>query len=191
MNILRRTLMAIGGMAVVSLVIALAAPKAAHALVATLVQVVNTTANPVPTSLTDALNSFDVENACNFSLSSNGGSSGSDTCKIPAIYTVPAGKIAVVETVSGRCVTDTGTALREVRLDFLGNTATSPNSWLVPGPAFPFYGGEVVSFAQNQKTYISAVSADAPIDVEIFATAGQKSTTGADSCAVDISGHLQ
>ena len=38
MNILRRTVMAIGGMTVVALVIALAAPKTAHALVATLVR---------------------------------------------------------------------------------------------------------------------------------------------------------
>jgi hypothetical protein len=37
MNILRRTVMAIGGMTVVALVIALAAPKAAHGIVATLV----------------------------------------------------------------------------------------------------------------------------------------------------------
>jgi len=48
MNVLRRTVLAVGGMVIVALVIALAAPKTAHGIVATLVQVANTTANPVP-----------------------------------------------------------------------------------------------------------------------------------------------
>src|ERR1700732_1992067 len=50
MNILRRTLMALGSMTLVAVVIALAVPKAPHGVVATLVQVVNTSANSVPTS---------------------------------------------------------------------------------------------------------------------------------------------
>jgi hypothetical protein len=48
MNLLRRTLMALGSLTFLALVIALAAPKAAHGIVATFVQVVNTAANPVP-----------------------------------------------------------------------------------------------------------------------------------------------
>ena len=50
MNLLRKVVTAVGGFTVIALVIGLAAPKAAHGLVATLVQVANTTSNPVPVS---------------------------------------------------------------------------------------------------------------------------------------------
>jgi hypothetical protein len=48
MDVLRRIFMALGGISVIALVAGLAAPKAAHGIVATFVQVVNTAANPVP-----------------------------------------------------------------------------------------------------------------------------------------------
>jgi hypothetical protein len=49
MNLLRKALIPLGGVAITSLLLTLLAPPAAHAIVATLVQVANTTANPVPT----------------------------------------------------------------------------------------------------------------------------------------------
>lgn len=48
MNVLRRIAMAIGGTVVVALVLALAVPRAAHAVLSALVTVTNTPANPVP-----------------------------------------------------------------------------------------------------------------------------------------------
>jgi hypothetical protein len=47
MNVLKRIAMGIGGVVVVTLLLALAAPKAVHAIVSTLVTVVNTSSNPV------------------------------------------------------------------------------------------------------------------------------------------------
>lgn len=44
----KRITMGIGGMVVAALLLALAAPKAVHAIVSTLVTVVNTSSNPVP-----------------------------------------------------------------------------------------------------------------------------------------------
>jgi hypothetical protein len=48
MNILRRAITAIGGITVVALLITVVVPKTTHALVATLVQVISPSANPVP-----------------------------------------------------------------------------------------------------------------------------------------------
>jgi hypothetical protein len=48
MNMLRRAVTAIGGITIVALVMALAVPRAVPGIVATLVQVTNTSANPVP-----------------------------------------------------------------------------------------------------------------------------------------------
>lgn len=53
MKHLQRFLMGTGGMALAALVLTLAVPKAAHAIVAALVQVVNTNANPVINSRMD------------------------------------------------------------------------------------------------------------------------------------------
>ncbi|MGA7914472.1 MAG: hypothetical protein WCA00_04490 [Candidatus Acidiferrales bacterium] len=49
MKSVRSALVGIGGLAVLALLMTLAAPKAVHAIVSTLVTVSNTTANPVPT----------------------------------------------------------------------------------------------------------------------------------------------
>jgi hypothetical protein len=48
MNVLRRIAMGIGGVVIAVLLLALAAPKAVHAIVSTLVTVANTSSNPVP-----------------------------------------------------------------------------------------------------------------------------------------------
>lgn len=49
MQFAKRTLMVLGSLAVLVALVSLAAPRAAHAIVATLVQVANTTANPAVT----------------------------------------------------------------------------------------------------------------------------------------------
>lgn len=51
MNVLRKILVGLGSLVAVALVLALAAPKTVHAIVSTLVTVVNTPANPVPVTL--------------------------------------------------------------------------------------------------------------------------------------------
>ena len=52
MNFAKRMLMVVGGVAVAGLLGAILTPKAAHGIVATLVQVANTSANPVPVTPT-------------------------------------------------------------------------------------------------------------------------------------------
>ena len=48
MNLLRKAFVPLAGVAVIVLVISMAGPRAVHAVVSTLVSVVNTSANPVP-----------------------------------------------------------------------------------------------------------------------------------------------
>ncbi len=55
MNFAKLVLMVVGGVAVAGLLGAILTPKAAHGIVATLVQVANTSANPVPTTQAPAV----------------------------------------------------------------------------------------------------------------------------------------
>ena len=194
MRILKQAVGAMGTLVVVIVIAAMVMPKAAHGIVATLVQVVNTSANPVPTAATEARNSFDVTGLCIFNPSRP------DVCALSGttpIYTVPTGRIAVVETFSGVCVTDNGTPVREARIEWTPNSNNvaadtgDHRSWTVPGPGLPspaVASFDVGSFAQNQKTYVSATSADTSINVVIFASTGQ--TTREEFCTASVSGYL-
>jgi hypothetical protein len=53
MQIMKRLFISVVTVALLAMLFAVAAPKAVHAIVATLVQVTNTSANPVPTVATD------------------------------------------------------------------------------------------------------------------------------------------
>ena len=66
MKFLKSLLMGTGGVALAALVLALLAPRAAHAVVATAVQVVNTSANPAITEDTSRQASQIVTIVCNF-----------------------------------------------------------------------------------------------------------------------------
>ena len=65
-QILKRLLMGFGSILAAALLLAVAAPKSAHAIVAALVQITNTTANPVPVLDVRAAAAQNVELACTF-----------------------------------------------------------------------------------------------------------------------------
>ena len=65
MQILRQLLVGLGSILAVALLLAVAAPKSARALVAALVQVTNTTANPVPVVDVQSAAQQSVELECN------------------------------------------------------------------------------------------------------------------------------
>jgi hypothetical protein len=96
MQILKRLLMGFGSILAAALLLAVVAPKSAHALVATLVQVANTKANPVPTVATD---NPALQPLGNFQFTEAGG---------PYFtLTVPAGKTLVLEEFGVDCVFST------------------------------------------------------------------------------------
>lgn len=99
MNVLRRIAMAISGTVVVALVLTLAVPRAAHAVLSAVVTVTNAPTNPVPTQSVDnpaLAPSFSAQGTCSVS--------GSDfNCQNDNFFTIPQGMTAVVKDVSGHC----------------------------------------------------------------------------------------
>ncbi len=85
MNFAKRVLMFLCFVVLVAAVVSVLAPKATHALVATLVQVTNTSANPVPTHSMDAQNAFQTSFALGFD-------------SVPV--TIPSGQRLVIDFVS-------------------------------------------------------------------------------------------
>jgi hypothetical protein len=94
MNFVRRALSALGGIFLAALLIAALAPRAAHAVVAALVTVTNTTANPVGTS--DANNGAFQPVHFRIALNDNASSTG----LIVNGPTIPANKRLVIENIS-------------------------------------------------------------------------------------------
>jgi hypothetical protein len=97
MNVLRRIAMAIGGIVGVALVLTLAVPRAAHAVLSALVTITNTAANPVPVQSVDdhAQHAFEEAARCISAVSA--------PCQAQGLFPVPLGMTAVVQDVSGPC----------------------------------------------------------------------------------------
>jgi hypothetical protein len=101
MNIIRKAVTTLGGVFLAALLIAALAPKAAHGIAASLVQVANTSANPVPTVAAD--------NPANFPVQAQLCTSDTSNCPNP-IFMVPTTtstglpvKRLVIENFSGTC----------------------------------------------------------------------------------------
>ena len=131
MNVVRRIAMAIGGTAVVALVLTLAVPRTAHAVFSALVTITNTASNPVPVQSVDdhALHAFQEAATCTSAANFN--------CQAQGLFPVPLGMTAVVQDVSGLCnfnpsPTTSGTAPppTSVALEAINSaaTATTPDN---------------------------------------------------------------
>jgi hypothetical protein len=103
----KRILMVAGAVTLAAILSASIAPKSAHALVAALVQVTNTAANPVPTLdiNTPAEEPFQTQLCFGFGAFAN-------QCPAPPVFTVPSTttdgatvKRLVIEDFSGICTT--------------------------------------------------------------------------------------
>jgi hypothetical protein len=100
MRIAKGMLMGLGAMALAVALLTLVVPKAAHAVVATLVQVSNTTANPAITQDVSKLASQNVQLVCNGPWPATVSCSqilpdGSSPCP----YFIPAGQRLIITTV--------------------------------------------------------------------------------------------
>ncbi len=96
-NWLKRIAMGIGGVVVAAMLLAVAAPKAVHAIVSTLVTIANTPSNPVPT--------LSVDNPAKtpFFATATWKDANSDQCLAEHFLAIPPGMTAVVQDVSGYC----------------------------------------------------------------------------------------
>lgn len=180
MKLLKQVLAVLGTVVVIALLVVLVTPKTAHAIVATFVQVVNTPSQPVPTLEADAQTAFVVLNTCNFGDAPDFNLT---ECEIIPLYTVPAGKTAVIESFSADCQTPPGTATAEFKLIYLGPGGSQGELRIPPSSAVPFGASVLSEAALNLKSYVSAGS---PINF-----VGQANNTSTLSCAVNVSGHLE
>ncbi|MGA2812253.1 MAG: hypothetical protein ABSG16_12690 [Candidatus Acidiferrum sp.] len=177
----KNLLIGFGAAALLAMLLVVTAPKAVHAAVAALVQVVNTSSNPVPTLEADAATAFVVTAFCNFGAPP-GNDCGSD------LYSVPGGKTAVLESFSGSCNTVSGSALVRFQLDFTAPGGADVFESIPPSAAIPFSGTVVNSVALNLKSYASGGASGTTIGFDGIANASEDPSTG---CVAVLSGHLE
>ena len=96
MQFVRRALIGVAGVALAGVIAGMVAPKPAHAVVSTLVTVMNSAREPIPTVATEAQNAFLWEFFC--ALGAN-----SSLCNGFPTFAVPANNIAVIDSVSAYC----------------------------------------------------------------------------------------
>lgn len=160
MNALRRIAMGLGGTLLIAVVSALAAPKAAHAVLSALVTVTNTSANPVPT--TDVMRSV----AQNVELHCQASGEGAPSCTlIPPTgqagsepdYSVPSGSSLVITDVE--IFAPQG---NPVSFLLFSTTRSNPDrieDWVVPGDGatheFEFPSGVVIVRGHAHRTRVS------------------------------------
>lgn len=177
MNFAKRILLVAGSAALAVMLGGLLAPKAVHAVVAALVQVTNTSANPVPVTDVGTLEPFQT-----FCVGSDGVGVVTDQCT----FTVPANKRLVVRTASVQLIADAGVRVLRSGLSVdMGGTASL---FLVPAP---FTGtGNLGTFDYSQGTQQLTVYADPGTTVACDANLNSPpSSFNFFSCSV--SGYLQ
>ncbi len=135
----------------------------------------------------DGENVFVASTFCNFGVV--------DVCKIEPIYTVPKGKIAVIESVSGSCVTNPPTGTREFQIQFTGPDGSPVQLSFPPSPAVLAAGTstgtipiDVSVSALNLKSYAAGGTSGTPINFYGFASANQTGTFP--HCVFAVSGQL-
>jgi len=153
---LPKTVPTYGAAAIVAAALVLAAPRAAHAIAATLVQVVNTTANPVP--------NLDAERIARIPYESTQTPQGNcpnsnaiQACNF-AFTPPPTGYRLVVENVSGWIVLANGTTLPPIAiLTDVDNSVGRTTIWSYPGTLVQGSGTAILaSFNQPAHAVIDA-----------------------------------
>ena len=182
MNIVRRTVMAVGGITLVALVIALAVAKTAHALVATFVQVVNTTAQPVPTRDVDnpAYEPF-VRTLCAGVAANCGGTQGTSfTVPTTGVNSSPVRRL-VIEYYSTLCfeVTAPGVPVNTLYV-FTGGQ----QNFFYIGPL------QISSNASTDSYYYSNQQTRIYADPGSSVQLGFGNTGGSPTCDVTVTGYL-
>jgi hypothetical protein len=122
MQFAKKTLMVLVSLAVLVALVSLAVPKSVHALVATLVQVANTTTNPVVAE--------DADRATRIPYQSSSGPPGSGCylpplCLFNAFTPAPAGYRLVVQNISAQLVVKSGTPLPSGFINSSGDQLSS------------------------------------------------------------------
>jgi hypothetical protein len=147
MNFAKRILMFEGCVVLAAVLISVLAPKATHALVATLVQISNTSASPVPNRDVHlpALAATQLQ-SCSVTSFSGVAGVGGGTCS-PS-FTVPAGQRFVLQQLEADCTAPRGNNMHGAHIDFVdgGSGNFHPFVLISEGET-----SEQVEYAQNQQ----------------------------------------
>ena len=146
MNIIRKAFTTLGGIFLAALLITALAPKAAHGIAAALVQVANTTANPVPISDVAPLQPF--QGRCN--AGDGAVTSARDQCSI----SIPSGKRLVVQSVSLEVeVTDSSSAVVLGEFTSATSSVAQPTNFYVAVPHMGISQFGISAFAMSQELH--------------------------------------
>jgi hypothetical protein len=183
MRLLKQALAILGTVVVMAGVVALVAPKAAQGIVATLVQVANTPANPVPTQAVDNPARQPVGLDVQDSIADGQPGAFATFGDANGPYTVPAGKRLVVESISAQFNLPTGQ--KPTDLLFL----TTINGRQAGFTALPIFS----SSANGTDFFQVAANFTAYVDpgTQLQVLCDRSSTTGAAACFVLVMGHLE
>lgn len=125
-------------------------------------------------------NAFDVSGFCNFA--------GNALSCDAQPYTVPDGKIAVIQSVTGSCSLDSGTGLTSVELSYTAPNGSRVGSFPSVHATQQFtnfasanFGGSLVNYAAGAPIGLAV------IDVDFFTSASQSSGR---ICSIEIAGYL-
>jgi hypothetical protein len=174
MDVLRRIVMTLGGITVIALVAALAAPKATHGIVATFVQVVNTAANPVPNR--------DVNNPGNQPFWAQIGIGPAVPYSVTVPNTTNMGQAVirlVIQEVDGTCSVGDAGSLSRLTLTTVANGVLTQHILVFPAS---HVAGTSANWTQNTQIY-----ADPGTSIAISA---DPSATQVQCPAVNITGYL-
>ena len=156
--------------------------------------ITNPMSNPVIAQDADnaARNSFGAFGQCNFSTNS---------CSISQIYLVPAGKIAVLTTISGVCSLRSGDTLDDINLSFVAaqdpTTDRQATAFIdfAPGPGSAAFGFQQITFTQSLNVYAWSSPntpriQPTPFPVNVRFTSPTDETNSGAFCTATLFGHL-
>jgi hypothetical protein len=187
-NLLRKAVVPLSGVAAVVLVVLLATPRAVHAVVAALVQVVNTSANPVPNADVNAPGEEPFQTIlCQ--------AAGTATCFEPDSFAVPATtsdgltvKRLVVEYVSAHCQQSGVAGLTPILQALMNenpvNSTVYPGTIYIPLTPSPGAASTIFNSSVAARAYADPGTT---VGVGIIGTVG---SGGGAVCRFDVDGYF-
>jgi hypothetical protein len=181
-------LMVAGAFALAVTMFAILAPKTAQAFVATLVQVTNTSANPVPNQAVDAMSLHPMVLRGFVGIANGSQSNSANLENGSSDFVVPAGKRFIFDTISVHAELPVGEALESTGVVSV-QSHTDSNSYsnyyyLNPSPTAQAFGFQYSTVTQKVMTY-----SDAGFTIGIFANRGS-STSGSTIVEFTVTGYL-
>lgn len=135
--------------------------------------------NPVLVTEDDApRNAFFVFRQC--------GWAGVSSCVVDGVLSVPANLIAVVQSLSGQCLIDSGTALMDAGIGDANGVSTY-DALVVPGPTVTFASGLEQTFSQNVHVYVFGGTSGNSVNLRADANTSESS---GNTCFFLLSGYL-